>query len=193
MKFMRSNQGTCLNQRPLVVPRRPRAQGRADRRQLDHAGRRAGARPERALRLHELGGLQLRGRDHHLREPGARRQVHLDPHREARSRSARHQAGPRRDHARHPERRRREPERPRRGRHHPHRRRGPRRRHPRRQDHAEGRDRADGGREAAARDLRREGARGEGHQPARAARRARQGDRRQGLQPRRTTRTCRPA
>ena len=55
------------------------------------------------------------------------------------------------------------------------------RRHPGRQDHAEGRDRADGGREAAARDLRREGARGEGHVAARAARRARQGDRRQGL------------
>ena len=65
-KFVRSNQGTCINQRPIVsrgqrVTRRPGACG-----QLLHRQGRAGAGPERALRLHELGGLQLRGRDHHL-------------------------------------------------------------------------------------------------------------------------------
>ena len=67
------------------------------------------------------------------------------------------------------------------------------RRHPGRQDHAEGRDRADRRGAAAARDLRREGARGEGHLAARAARRARQGRRRQGLHRERPTTSCRPA
>ena len=49
--------------------------------------------------------------------------------------------------------------RPRRQRHHPHRRVGQAGRHPGRQGHAQGRDPADAGREAAARDLRREGRR----------------------------------
>ena len=47
---------------------------------------------------------------------------------------------------------------PRRARHHPHRRGGARRRHPRGQGDAQGRDGADRGRAAAARDIRREGA-----------------------------------
>ncbi len=51
----------------------------------------------------------------------------------------------------------------RRERHRVHRRRGRRGRHPGRQGHAEGRDPAHAGREAAARDLRREGVRREGH------------------------------
>ena len=51
------------------------------------------------------------------------------------------------------------PARPRRERHHPHRRQRQAGRHPGRQGHAEGRDPADAGREAAARDLRREGRR----------------------------------
>ena len=51
------------------------------------------------------------------------------------------------------------PARPRRERHHPHRRLGQAGRHPGRQGHAEGRDPADAGREAAPRDLRREGRR----------------------------------
>ena len=63
-------------------------------------------------------------------------------------------------------------------RHRVHRRRGRRGRHPRRQGHAEGRDPADSGREAAARDLRREGVRREGHELARAARHGRHRDRR---------------
>ena len=66
-------------------------------------------------------------------------------------------------------------------------------RHPGRQDHAEGRDRADGGGAPAAGDLRREGARGEGHLAARAARRARQGVDVKRLPPRRRTTSCRPA
>ena len=74
-------------------------------------------------------------------------------------RRPRHQARQGRDHARHPERRRRGPQGPRRVGHRPHRRRGEAGRHPRRQDHAEGRDPALAGREAAPRDLRREGRR----------------------------------
>ena len=60
-KFQRSNQNTCINQRPLVKvgdtvhPRRVHR-----RRPLDRP-RRAGARQERARRLHALERLQLRG------------------------------------------------------------------------------------------------------------------------------------
>ena len=58
-----------------------------------------------------------------------------------------------------------------------HRRRGSPRRHPRRQDHAQGRDRADRRGAPPAGHLRREGPRGEGLEPPPAARRARQGRR----------------
>ena len=67
--------------------------------------------------------------------------------------------------------------------HHPDRCRGRRRRHPGRQGHPEGRDRADPGGAAAARDLRREGARGPRHLAEGAARRVRHRDRRPGLRP----------
>ncbi len=63
-------------------------------------------------------------------------------------------------------------------RHHPHRRRSPSGRHPGRQDHAEGRDPAFARRETAARDFRRKSRRGPRHQPARAAGRRRHRDRR---------------
>ena len=62
--------------------------------------------------------------------------------------------------------------------HHPHRRRGPAGRHPGRQDHAQGRDPVVPGGEAPARDLRREGRRRARHLAARAAGRRRDGDRR---------------
>ena len=65
-KFERSNQSTCINQHPIVA--RPRQ--------------------EHPRRLHELGGLQLRGRHPHQRGAGARRRLHLHPHRGARDRSA---------------------------------------------------------------------------------------------------------
>ena len=45
--------------------------------------RRACSRPEPAVRVHELGGLQLRGRHHH-HEASSRTTGSLDPHREAR-------------------------------------------------------------------------------------------------------------
>ena len=54
-------------------------------------------------------------------------------------------------------------------------------RYPGRQDHAQGRDPAKPRGEAAARDLRRKGRRGARHQPARAAGRRRHGDRRAGV------------
>jgi hypothetical protein len=75
----------------------------AGRRPVHRAGR-AGARPQRAGRVHAVARLQLRGRDPRLREAGQGRLLHLDPHRGVRDRGARHQARPRGDHARHPER-----------------------------------------------------------------------------------------
>ena len=175
LKFVRSNQGTCINQRPIVTVGQRVEDGDPIADSSSTAGRRARARPERPRGVHELGGRQLRGRDRHQRPPRARRPVHQHPHREARDRVPGHQARPRGDHARHPERRRGGPQGPRRGGDRLHRRRGPPRRHPRRQDHAQGRDRADGGGAPAARDLRREGARGEGllAPPARTASAAR--------------------
>ena len=153
-KFVRSNQGTCINQRPIVNvgDRVGDGQPLADSSSTERG--RAGARPEHAGRVHELGGRQLRGRHPHQRAARPRRQVHHDPHREARDRGARHQARARRDHPRHPERRRGVAQGPRRGRHHLHRRRGPPGRHPGRQDHAQGRDRADRRGAPAAGDLR---------------------------------------
>ena len=72
---------------------------------------------------------------------------------------------------------------PRRVGHHPHRRRGEAGRHPGRQDHPQGRDPALPGREAAARHLRREGRRRARQLAARAARRRGHGHQRQGLLP----------
>ena len=153
-KFVRTNQGTCINQRPIVDVGDAGRRRPADRRLALDRARRAGARPERPRRVHELGGRQLRGRDRHQRPPRPRRPVHQHPHREARDRVARHQARARGDHPRHPERRRGVPQGPRRGGHRLHRRRGPPGRHPGRQDHAQGRDRADRRGAPAAGDLR---------------------------------------
>ena len=142
-------------------PGRPEgAQGAGAGRRAVHGARRAGARPQRAGRVHAVARLQLRGRDPRLRADGEGRLLHVHPHRGVRDRGARHQARAGRNHARHPERvGRRSCKRPRRERHHPHRRLRQAGRHPGRQGHAEGRDAADAGREAAPRDLRREGRR----------------------------------
>ncbi len=62
IKFMRSNQGTCINQRPIVskgdkiIKGQVLADGPATDERRDHPGQ------ERPHRLHDLGGLQLRGR-----------------------------------------------------------------------------------------------------------------------------------
>src|SRR5947207_620249 len=138
---------------------RPRAGGRRDRRRPVHRDGGPGPRAERAGRLHALGRVQLRGLDPHLRARGEARPLHLGAHRGVRVRGARHQARPRGDHARHPERRRRGAQGPGRVGHHPHRRGGEAGRHPGREDHGQGRDAALGRGEAIARDLRREGGR----------------------------------
>ena len=162
-KYMRSNQSTCINQRPLVrvgdrVAYRHDHRGRA----LDRP-RRAGAGPQRAVRVHAVERLQLRGLHPHQRAYRARRRVHLDPHRGVRGHGPRHQAGPGGDHPRHPERRRGIAEEPGRGGHRVCRRRGEPGRHPGRQGDAEGREPDDARGEAAAGDLRREGVRRAGH------------------------------
>ena len=70
LKHMRSNQGTIIHQRPMCCRRQGEGRGRARR---TAPPRPAANRPrqERSGRLHVLGGLQLRGRDHHLLAPVA--------------------------------------------------------------------------------------------------------------------------
>ena len=71
-KFQRSNQSTCINQRPLVTVGDSVTVRRHHRRwSLDRA-RRSRARPQRARRVHAVDGLQLRGLDPHLRAHRAR-------------------------------------------------------------------------------------------------------------------------
>ena len=139
--------------------RRDGEEGRRARRRSRLRHGRARARPERGRRVHALAGLQLRGLDPRQRAHRQGRRVHLGSHRGVRVRRPRHQARQGRDHARHPERRRRGPQGPRRGRHRAHRRRGEARatswsaRSRRRARPSSPR------REAPARDLRREGRR----------------------------------
>ena len=85
-KFLRSNQNTCINQKLLVSEGDEVATRRRHRRRTVDAQRGAGARQEPARRVHAVGGLQLRGRHHPVRAPGARRRAHIDPHRRARDR-----------------------------------------------------------------------------------------------------------
>ena len=61
MKFQRSNQSTCINQKSAGAGRRLRAQGRHHRRRSVDRPRRSGARPQRARRVHAVERLQLRG------------------------------------------------------------------------------------------------------------------------------------
>ena len=112
-KFMRSNAGTCFNQKPIVKKGRSVKKGQvlADGPCCDQ--RRTGARPQRARGVHAVVRLQLRGRHPGQREARQGRHLHLDPHRGIRSRRARHEARSRGNHARHPERRRRGAEEPR--------------------------------------------------------------------------------
>ena len=192
MKFQRSNQNTCINQRPLVKVG-----------DLVHKGDIIADGPSTDLGELALGrnvlvafmpwnGYNFEDFDPPLRTHREGRRVHVDPHRGVRGDGPRHQAGPGGNHPRHPERLGRGAEEPRRGGHRLHRRGSARRRHPVRQDHAEGRKPDDAGREAVARDLRREGLRRARHVAARPAGRA--GHRRRGarVQPprRRQGRAC---
>jgi hypothetical protein len=116
MKFQRSNQSTCINQRPLVRGGRPRRRRRHRcRRSLDRPGR-PGARPQRARRVHAVERLQLRRLDPAERKDRHAGRVHLDPHRGIRSDGPRHQARARGNHPRHSERFGRSAEEPRRSR-----------------------------------------------------------------------------
>jgi DNA-directed RNA polymerase subunit beta len=184
-KYTRSNQNTCINQRPLVKPGDVVAVDDvlADGPSTDMGELGPGAEP--AGRLHALERLQLRGLDPALRASGAGRSLHQHPHRGARLSGARYQAGAGGDHQRYPQRRRVGPGQARRVGHRLCRCGGARRRHPRRQGHAQGRDPVDARGEAAARDLRREGVRREGHLAAPALRDERHRRRRAGLHPRR--------
>ena len=183
-KFMRSNQGTLIHQKPLVVSGQKVGAGDVLADGSSIGPRRDGARQEPDGRLHVLGGLQLRGRDHPLQAPGARRRADLDPHRGVRDRRPHDQARRRGDHPRHPEPLGGVAAQPRRPRHRPRRRRGRLRRPARRQGHAEGRDRADRRGEADPRDLQGEGARGPRHLAEGPPRRGRRRHRRDDLQPR---------
>ena len=115
---------------------------------------RARPRPQRPGRLHGLGRLQLRGRDHHQRTPRQGRRLHVDPHRGVRDRDPRDEARPRGVHPRHPQRLGEGAAEPRRERDRPDRHLRQAGRHPGRQGRAEVQERADPRGEAAARDLR---------------------------------------
>ena len=104
-KFRRSNQDTCLNQRPTV------AEGTRVKKGAVIADGPATRDGELALGrnvlvgIRAVGRLQLRGRHPGQREADQERRVHLGPHRGVRAPGPRHQARRRGDHARDPERR----------------------------------------------------------------------------------------
>ncbi len=153
-KYVGLNERTCLNQKPIVQVGQKVKKGDL---LADGASTYQG---ELALgrnvlvAFHGLGRLQLRGRDHHQREAGARRRLHLDPHRGVRDRDPRDQAGPRGVHPRHPQRLGEGPAQPRRERRGADRHLRQAGRHPGRQGGAQEQERADARGEAAARDLR---------------------------------------
>ena len=79
-KFKRSNQNTCINQKPIEEGR-SRAERPGNRRRPLHRSWRVGAWPQRAGGFHALARLQLRRRDPGLREDGQGGLLHLRPHR----------------------------------------------------------------------------------------------------------------
>jgi DNA-directed RNA polymerase subunit beta len=93
LKFQRSNQNTCITQRPLVKVGDQVEAGDiiADGPSTSWASWRSA---ERARRVHAVERLQLRGLDPDLRAHRARRRLHLDPHRGIRGDGARHKLGP---------------------------------------------------------------------------------------------------
>ncbi len=170
---------------------RPEGQGgRGARRWLLHRQGRDGAGQEPDGRVHVLGGLQLRGRDHPVQAVGAGRRADLDPHRGVRDRRAHDQARRGGDHPRHPQPLRGVAAQPRRPWHRARGRRGDLGRPAGRQGHAQGRDRADRRGEADQGDLQGEGARGARHLAEGSARRGWRGDRCDDLQPRRRRRSA---
>jgi DNA-directed RNA polymerase subunit beta len=172
MKFQRSNQNTCINQRPLVKVGDKVAQGRHHRRRsrrpISANWRSAATCWSRSCR-----GMATTSKTRSCSPSGScGRRLHLDPHRGIRGDGPRHQARPRGNHPRHSQRLGRSAEEPRRSGHRLYRRRSRAGRHPGRQDHAQGRKPDDAGRKAAARHLRRKGLRRARHLAAGAAGRA---------------------
>ncbi len=85
-KFMRSNQGTLIHQKPVVKLGDKVGEGHGARGRLVHRRRRARARRQPARRVHAVRGLQLRGRDRPVRAPRQGRRAQLDPHPRVRDR-----------------------------------------------------------------------------------------------------------
>ena len=79
-KFKRSNQNTCINQKPIVLQGQKVRKGRRAGRRSLHRNGRTGPGPQRAGGVHALARLQLRGRHRGFREAGQGRLLHLDPH-----------------------------------------------------------------------------------------------------------------
>jgi DNA-directed RNA polymerase beta subunit len=159
IKFKRSNQNTCINQKPVV-----REGDRVLKGQVIADGP-CTEQGELALGRNVLVAfMPWRGYNFEdailiSEQAGARGLLHLGAHRGVRDRGARHEAGSGRDHARHSQRERARAARPGRERRDPHRRPDRARRHSGGQGDAEGRNAANAGREAAARHLRRKGRR----------------------------------
>ena len=168
-KFQRSNQSTCINQRPIVRVGDEVKVGDviADGPSTDLG--------ELALGRNALVAfMPWNGYNFEdsilISERIVRDDVFTSIHLEEFEVMARDtKLGPGGNHPRHPQRRRGSPAQPRRSGHRGHRRRGARRRHPGGQGHAQGRKPDDAGREAAARHLRRKGLGRARHLPAPAA------------------------
>ena len=137
-KFVRSNQGTCINQHPII--------NRYDRVGVGDilADSSSTSQGELALGHNVLVAfMSWEGYNFEdaiiLSERMVREDKFTSIHIEkARGRGPRHKARPRRDYERHPQRRRGQPPQPRRRGHHPHRSGDRAGRYPRRQDHSEG-------------------------------------------------------
>ena len=173
MKFQRSNQNTCINQRPLVKvgDRIEKGDIIADGPSTDLGDLALGRNV--LVAFMPWNGYNYEELDPSVGAYRRRRRVHLHPHRGIRGDGARHEARTGGNHARYSERVGRGVEEPRRSRHRLHRRGSATGRYSGRQDHAEGRKPDDAGRKASARDLRREGVRCPRHVHAHAARRFR--------------------
>ncbi len=183
MKFQRSNQSTCINQKPLV-----RVGDRVEKGDIIADG------PSTDLGDLALGrnvlvafmpwnGYNFEDFDPALRAHRQGRRLHLDPHRGIRGDGPRHQARAGGNHPRHSQCLGGGAQEPRRSGHCLYRRGSRRRRHSGRQDHAQGRKPDDARREVAAGDLRREGLRRARHLAPRAAGRAGHDRRSARLQP----------
>ncbi len=172
MKFQRSNQSTCINQKPLVRVGDRVEQGDiiADGPSTDLGDLALGRNV--LVAFMPWNGYNFEELDPAFRAYRQGRCVHLDSHRGVRGDGARHQARSRGNHARHSERLGRSAEEPRRSRHRVHRGGSRGWRHSRRQDHPEGRKPNDARRETVAGHIRRESLGRARHIVARSPRRA---------------------